>query len=177
MYWAKKHVLACTAIHCMKKGSSTVAGRLRIELIRRGLQHSVMCNTCDSIELCDMGPNIVVYPDGIIYSGVQVSDIRDIIEHLEGGPPVERLILSPDRPDEINRRNFYHAAVEQQEDLSLADFTDLAQQFELDSEWINEQKQRGFIALKDEDGTIIVTATSKANIRYGIPELEPSSQV
>ena len=60
------------------------------------LDHDVMVNTCDSIELCDIGPNIVVYPDGIIYSHVTTADLPDIIRHLEGGEVVERLVLSQD---------------------------------------------------------------------------------
>lgn len=172
MFWAERHVLCCTAIHCMKKGSSTVAGRLRIELKRRGLDERVMCNTCDSIEVCDMGPNIVVYPEGIIYAGVQVKDIKDIIAHLEGGPPVERLILTPDRPDEVNRRKFYERAVEQGEPIDFTAFNELAAEFDLDDAWIQEQKARGFIAVRDaEDGDgQQVSVTSKAKIRYFIQE-------
>lgn len=156
----------------MKKGSSTVAGRLRIELKRRGLDEHVMCNTCDSIEVCDMGPNIVIYPEGIIYSGVQVKDIKDIIAHLEGGPPVERLILTPDRPDEVNRRKFYEQAVTRGETVPMEDFSSLAGQFDLDEAWIQEQKARGFIAVRDsEDGDgQEVSVTSKAKLRYFIEE-------
>ncbi len=170
MYWTDHHVLCCTAIHCMKKGGSTVAGRLRIELKRRGLDHRVMCNTCDSIELCDMGPNLVVYPEGIIYAGVQVKDIKDIVAHLEGGPPVERLIITPDRPDELNRRHFYEAAVDAGDSMPLDAFHTLAEQYDLDADWVLEQKYRGFIAVKDvEDQGEQVTVTSKAKLRYFIP--------
>lgn len=168
MYWNDKQVLVCTAIHCMKKGSSTVAGRLRIELKRRGLDHRIMCNTCDSIELCDMGPNMVVYPDGLIYRNVQVSDLRDIISHLEGGPPVERLLISADSPDEINRRNFYSAVVERGGAVNYDAFAALAAHFALDEPWINEQKARGFVAFKDADGECMVHVTSKATMRYRI---------
>src|SRR5688572_24433638 len=98
MYWTRKHILVCTASHCMQKGANNVAGRLRIELKRQGLDVDLMVNTCDSIDLCDIGPNIVVYPDGTIYSGVQVSDLKEIITHLTGGEPVERLVLTPETP-------------------------------------------------------------------------------
>jgi (2Fe-2S) ferredoxin len=171
MFWTERHVLCCTAIHCMKKGSSTVAGRLRIELRRRGLDERVMCNTCDSIEVCDMGPNIVVYPEGIIYAGVQVSDIKDIIAHLEGGPPVERLILTPDREDELNRRSLYEATVAEGEQVAMTRFAEIVAEHGLDDAWITEQRARGFIAVRDaEDGQgRIVIVTSKARLRYFIP--------
>ncbi len=168
MFWADRHVLCCTAIHCMKLGSSTVAGRLRIELKRRGLDERIMCNTCDSIEVCDMGPNIVVYPERIIYSGVQVSDIKDIIAHLEGGPPVERLILTPDREDEVNRRKLYATALAEGDPLDYERFAEIVAEHELEERWIAGQKARGFIAVRDrEDGDgLIVSITSKTKIRY-----------
>src|SRR5690349_9203869 len=111
MYWNRKHVLVCTASHCMQKGANTVAGRLRIDMKRRGLDRDVLVNTCDSIDLCDIGPNIVVYPEQVIYSHVQVSDLKEIIAHLEGGEPVERLRLGPDTSEEVQRESFYRAAV------------------------------------------------------------------
>ena len=154
----------------MKRGSSTVAGRLRIELKRRGLDERVMCNTCDSIEVCDMGPNIVVYPENIIYSGVQVSDIKEIIAHLEGGPPVERLILTPDSNDEVNRRNLYAAAIAEGDAVDYDRFVEIAGDHDLDEQWIAIQKGTGFIAVRDNeagDGQT-VTVTSKARIRYFI---------
>jgi (2Fe-2S) ferredoxin len=160
----------------MKLGSSTVAGRLRIELKRRGLDERIMCNTCDSIEVCDMGPNIVVYPEGIIYSGVQVSDIKDIIAHLEGGPPVERLILTPDREDEVNRRKLYEAATVDGDVLDFERFAQIVESHGLDERWIAGQKARGFIAVRDDDeGGQIVTVTSKTKIRYFFEAAVPTT--
>jgi (2Fe-2S) ferredoxin len=115
-----------------------------------------------------MGPNIVVYPEGIIYSGVQVSDIKDIIAHLEGGPPVERLILTPERADEVNRRALYAAALEEGAQLDYERFAALVSAHALDERWIAGQKARGFIAVRDsEDGNgQVVLITSKTKIRY-----------
>jgi (2Fe-2S) ferredoxin len=175
VYWNEKHVLVCTAVHCMKKGSSTLAGRLRVELKRHGLDERVLCNTCDSIEICDMGPNVVVYPDGIIYSGVQVSDIKEIINHVEGGPPVERLRLTPDRPDEVKRRRFFAAAVGESVPVTLERFRQLAAEHGLDDAWVEEQRQRGFIAVKAAESGQDVTVTSKARVRYGLPSSKPSA--
>lgn len=168
MYWNRKHVLVCTASHCMQKGANNVAGRLRIELKRQGLDHDIMVNTCDSIELCDIGPNIVVYPDGIIYSAVSTGDLKEIIAHLNGGEPVERLILTPDTPAEANRAAFFRAAVAEGEALSTEAFSALAATFGMDEAWIAEQARRGFIARKEIDGTPSIVVTTKTLIRYGI---------
>jgi (2Fe-2S) ferredoxin len=32
-----------------------------------------------------------VYPQRVFYSGVQLDDIEEIVEHVKGGPPVGRL--------------------------------------------------------------------------------------
>jgi len=173
VYWSRKHVLVCTAQHCMQKGAMNVAGRLRIECKRRGLDRDVMVNTCDSIDLCNIGPNIVVYPERIIYSHVKVSDLPDIIAHLEGGEPVERLILSPTTPEENERERFYRAATADGATLSRDAFESIMTTYGFDEAWLAEQGRRGFIARKEADGVPTITVTSKALQRYRIELASP----
>jgi (2Fe-2S) ferredoxin len=41
---------------------------------------------------CELGPTVLVYPEGVMYLGVQVGDIEEIFDkHLLGNQPVERL--------------------------------------------------------------------------------------
>lgn len=168
MYWNRKHVLVCTASHCMQKGANNVAGRLRLEMKRRGLDTDVLVNTCDSIDLCDIGPNIVVYPEQVIYSHVQVSDLKDIMEHLQGGEPVERLLLTPQTPEEAGRAAFYRDAVASGDTVTSDAFSALVAEHGFDDTWINEQARRGFIARKETDGVPTITVTTKALQRYRI---------
>ena len=174
MYWNRKHVLICTASHCAQKGAQQVAGRLRIELKRKGLDVDVLANTCDSIDLCDIGPNIVVYPEGTIYHGVTVKDIPDLIASLrEGGQPVERLVLEPHAGAEEERRRFYHEA-DAIEPLTPEAFAEIAARYGFDANWVNEQARRGFIARKEVDGQPVITIISKARNRYGLPAAAPA---
>ena len=169
MYFCRKHVLVCTAVHCSQKGAQQVAARLRIELKRRGLDADVMVNTCDSIDLCDIGPNIVVYPEGIIYCAVQVKDIPDIIDSLRAdGSPVERLRLTVDRVDEVRRRQLF-ATASTREPVPSDDFLALARAHGFDEAWCAEQARRGFIARKPHGEGQAVWVTSKARRRYGLP--------
>jgi (2Fe-2S) ferredoxin len=169
MYWKKRHLLVCTAVHCQQKGAMDVAGLLRLQVIRQQLDAEVLVNNCGTIDLCDIGPNIVVYPDNIIYSGVQKDDIKDIIAFLKGGPVVERLLLNRDTPAEARRREFYRAAVADGGALSAEAFTALAQDHGYNEGWIAEQQRRGFIAQKtDADESRIITVTKKARERYGV---------
>jgi len=44
---------------------------------------------------------VVVYPEGIFYGNVQLSDVEEIVEqHIVDGNPVERLRLRFDKPAE-----------------------------------------------------------------------------
>lgn len=170
MYWTKKHVLVCTAAHCAGKGANDVAGRLRLDVIRRGLDVEILVNNCGTIDLCDIGPNLVVYPDNIIYRGVTIKDIPDVVAHLRGGPVVERLLLAEKTPEEAARRAFYVAAVKSSEPRPLEDFSALAMAHGFDDAWVAEQQKRGFIARKpaaDGSGDAI-TVTKKSLARYGL---------
>lgn len=169
MYWTEKHALVCTASHCSQKGASEVAGKLRLEMVRRGLDKRIMVNNCGTIDLCDCGPNIIVYPDNIIYSGVTSKDIPEIIAHLQGGPVVERLVLDAGSPGEVNRRQFYEQIIAAGASTSRQAFTETAASFGLDEHWVAEQIRRGFVARRDnaELGEQIVI-TSKATNRYGL---------
>jgi hypothetical protein len=54
----------------------------------------------------------------------------------------------------------------------VAEFEALAEEYGFDSAWVTEQARRGFIARKEIDGEPVITVTSKARNRYGIPLVE-----
>ena len=170
MYWTTKHVLVCNASHCTQKGANDVAGRLRLEVIRRGLDTEILVNNCGTIDLCDVGPNVVVYPDGVIYAGVSPKDVPEIVAHLQGGPVVERLRVGPGAPAEEARRAFYRAAVDPEAVRPAADFAVLAAAHGFDAAWTAEQLRRGFLARKPatDDAPETVAVTKKARGRYGV---------
>src|SRR6266511_5071361 len=136
MYWTKKHVLVCTASHCAQKGANDVAGRLRLEIIRKGLDTEILVNNCGTIDLCDIGPNVVVYPDNVIYRGVTLKDLPDIVEHLKGGPVVDRLVVNRGAPEEEARRAFYREVVTPEPVRPATDFAALAAAHGFDDAWI-----------------------------------------
>ncbi len=92
------HVYACqqekpgNAPCCSARGSAAVLDALRKELAARGLSDTVQITTCGSLGMCERGPNMVVYPEGVWYAGVQVADVPELVrEHFEHGRPLERL--------------------------------------------------------------------------------------
>lgn len=169
MYWTKKHVLMCTSQHCNQKGAMDVLSRLRLAVVRQGLDTEIMVNNCGTIDLCDIGPNMVVYPDNIVYGGVTAADLPDILAHLQGGPVVERLLLQPRRNFEGKRRDFYAEMVGgsiQDEPAAL----DLAKSHDLDEMFLEEQFRRGFMARKpvEDSDEVRIHPTKKALTRYGL---------
>jgi (2Fe-2S) ferredoxin/SAM-dependent methyltransferase len=93
------HVFACDqrkpegASCCSARGSAAVIDALRREVAARGLADVVQVTTCGSIGLCERGPNLVVYPDAVWYSGVTPGDVPEIVaEHFQNGRAVEHLM-------------------------------------------------------------------------------------
>jgi len=77
---------------CPARGSAQTISALRKEVAARGLLDEVQITTCGSLGLCERGPNLVVYPEGVWYSGVRPEDVRELVEsHFIKGQPVERL--------------------------------------------------------------------------------------
>jgi (2Fe-2S) ferredoxin len=175
MYWTQKHVLVCTASHCAQKGSNDLIGRLRLEVVRKKLDTEILVNNCGTIDLCDIGPNVVIYPDNVILSGVTVKDVPRLIAYLrgEGDPPGE--ITGFDSPAESARRAFYREAAECGDFCPPEQFTSMAADHGFDERWIDEQARRGFIARKPDPATAkpSISITKKAVDRYrlgkGIP--------
>src|SRR5215211_1797158 len=170
MYWTHKHVLACTASHCAAKGANDVLMLLRREVLRRGLDKAILVNNCGTIDLCDIGPNIVVYPDNVIYSGVTKADVPELVAALANNTVLERLVLNADTPAERARHDFYAAAVAVSPTLPAEAVTTLAAEHGLDDAWIGEQQRRGFIARKPatDEAPETITVTTKARTRYGV---------
>ena len=78
---------------CTACGSRDTIDALRREIVAEGLANQVQITTCGSLGLCERGPNMVVYPEGVWYSGVRAEDVREIVDsHFRQGRPVSRLV-------------------------------------------------------------------------------------
>lgn len=61
----------------------------------RGLNTEIRAQKTGCMEACEAGPSVVIYPEGVFYSRVQLSDVEEIVnEHLQNNKPVERLIMN-----------------------------------------------------------------------------------
>jgi len=89
------HVLVCTCPTCSEKDAEGVLLAFRREVEARGLGEKVKVTRtgCLSSGECKHGPLVVIYPQGVWYRSVRVSDVDEIMEkHLVGGQLVSRLL-------------------------------------------------------------------------------------
>ena len=57
---------------------------------------NIRVNQSGCLDRCELGPTMVIYPEGIWYSYHSVEDAEEIIQrHLIKGERVERLMLQP----------------------------------------------------------------------------------
>ena len=57
----------------------------------------VRINQSGCLNRCELGPTMVIYPEGVWYSYSCEADIDEILRcHVIGGGRVERLLLHPD---------------------------------------------------------------------------------
>jgi len=82
--------LVCQNIDCKSRGSEALMAELQNRVAAKGLTNveikSYMC-----FGACQEGPNVVVYPEKSWYARVKPEDLDEIVEHLAGGPHVQRL--------------------------------------------------------------------------------------
>jgi len=91
----RKHVLICTREgegRCGSHGGMELLNAMRKEAAALNLKDVYITKTgCTSQH--HLGNTIIVYPEGIWYKGVELSDVQEIVEkHLKGNKPVKRLI-------------------------------------------------------------------------------------
>ena len=97
----KQHILICTGPRCGgERHSERIRQEFRRQFVRQSLPASVKDTPCICFGLCSHGPNVIIYPDGVVYSGVRQQDVAEIVrEHLVRGRVVERLLLRKPAPD------------------------------------------------------------------------------
>ncbi|MDY6812332.1 MAG: (2Fe-2S) ferredoxin domain-containing protein [Pseudomonadota bacterium] len=96
-----KHVFVCVQSRppghpkgaCGGRGSPALVQAFADELNRRGLWDRIALTGTGCLGPCGGGPNVLVYPEGLLYHGVQAADVPTLVsEHLLADRPVARLL-------------------------------------------------------------------------------------
>ena len=95
------HVFCCTnrrpAGHprgcCAEKNGDALRDHMKSRAKELGLKN-VRVNNAGCLDRCELGPTLVIYPEGVWYSCATTQDIDEVLEtHLQKGGRVERLML------------------------------------------------------------------------------------
>jgi (2Fe-2S) ferredoxin len=101
----RAHVFVCTNVRppghkrgcCAEKGAEKLRDYMKVRAKELGLPQTRI-NAAGCLDRCELGPTLVIYPEGIWYSYHSREDIDEILsEHMVHGRPVERLMLQPDQ--------------------------------------------------------------------------------
>ncbi len=91
----RSHVLICGGTGCTSSGSHEVMDAFREELRNQKLDREVLIVPTGCHGMCEMGPIVVVYPEGTFYCRVKAEDVKEIVsEHLLKGRIVPRLLYT-----------------------------------------------------------------------------------
>jgi len=92
----RNQVLLCAGAACISSGALKVKEALVQELQKNGLEKEVKLVETGCVGPCNLGPLLVVYPEGVFYQNLVPEDARELVEeHLLKGRVVERLLHRP----------------------------------------------------------------------------------
>ena len=100
------HVFVCTGKSCSARESAEVRDAFESALKQRGIlfgreakgknpKGSIVLTECASVGFCSIGPAVMVYPDGVWYGRLDVSDAASLADHLIDGTPYQAKRVDP----------------------------------------------------------------------------------
>jgi (2Fe-2S) ferredoxin len=99
----KAHIFCCNnerpAGHprgcCKEKGAENLRNYMKARVKELGIK-DMRVNISGCLDRCELGPTMVIYPEGVWYTYASTADVDEIIEcHLQKSGRVERLLLTP----------------------------------------------------------------------------------
>ena len=95
------HIFVCNnqrtdseKLSCGEAHGLELVGEFKKQLKDMPIKLKTRANKSGCLGICDFGPTVAIYPEGIFYVGVKKQDVKEIIEsHIINKIPVERLLL------------------------------------------------------------------------------------
>jgi len=103
----ERHVFMCTNERspghprgcCKAGGAEALRNYMKNRAKELGLARTRV-NIAGCLDRCELGPTMVIYPEGVWYTVASKADVEEILRvHLVGGGRVERLLLQTDQKE------------------------------------------------------------------------------
>jgi (2Fe-2S) ferredoxin len=100
----RSHVFCCTNVRpeghprgsCARKDSEKLRNYMKARAKELGIKDTRI-NAAGCLDRCELGPTMVIYPEGVWYSYHSTADLDEILQkHVIEGGRVERLMLKPE---------------------------------------------------------------------------------
>ena len=101
----ERHIFCCTNVRqpghprgcCSEKDSVRLRNYLKAKAKQLKLE-GVRVNIAGCLDRCELGPTMVIYPEGVWYSYRNTEDLDEILNtHVIEGGRVRRLMLDPEQ--------------------------------------------------------------------------------
>ncbi|MGA3284579.1 MAG: NADH-ubiquinone oxidoreductase-F iron-sulfur binding region domain-containing protein, partial [Verrucomicrobiota bacterium] len=93
----RAHILICAGAGCISSGGNALKDMLAAELKKRGLDGEVKIVETGCMGPCDLGPVMLVHPEGTFYQRVTALDVPKLVEeHFIKGRPYTKLLPKDD---------------------------------------------------------------------------------
>jgi len=95
------HIFICTnqrtgheRLSCGEEHGMELVAEFKKQLKGLNTSLKIRTNRAGCLGICDFGPTVAFYPEGIFYVGVKKQDIKEIIQsHIINKKPLQRLLL------------------------------------------------------------------------------------
>lgn len=98
------HVFICTNQRveghrrgcCHRRGATGLRDYMKARAKELGLTDGIRIQQAGCLDRCELGPMMVIYPEGVWYAPRSREDIDEILtSHVRDGRPLERLLVLP----------------------------------------------------------------------------------
>jgi (2Fe-2S) ferredoxin len=98
----KYHIFVCENVRkeddprgsCGRMGSTAIRECMKAEIKQRGLRAIARANKAGCLDTCELGPSVVVYPEGVWYTIRNEEEARRVVaEHVAEGRVVEEFLM------------------------------------------------------------------------------------
>lgn len=79
---------------CGEQHGMELVAAFKKQINDKKLAIEIRAQRAGCLGICDFGPTIAIYPEGVFYVGVELKDVEEIVEsHIINHIPVKRLLL------------------------------------------------------------------------------------